>query len=607
MFCALVHRGHPRSRHRSGVARFGPALVVLVLCAAGSARAQSGPPLVNHGLRWIGSAATCRAPSGWTASRLFLSGQLGGGLDRLCVYRWKDATPPTQSSIDGLRTGSGSDDLTEDVPVVYQSGAFSPAEIGLLTGLRSALAAQVGDASLLPKAPGPQTPAARVVVVDTAPDAASGQIRPGVSRHGDTLAHLIEDLVCLPATPTGRLCAAEVTTALALDGGVGTLSDLAAAIERAVVRWQSGRKTAPATTPAHLILNLSLGWEDRPGVADCSTLPTPASAPPVRAVAGILQYAAAQGAMIVAAAGNDSGGPHPRTGLVCPGRYQAASRSGDPGQSLVVAVSGVDYQDRPLANARPLGITGIAGLGFGGVAWSPADPVPPPLTGSSVSTAVVSAIGALVWSQQATWNTAQVTRAVYDGGIPVGPANACPLAIPGCASHRSSVCGALHAAGVAAPCATPAPYQDSNPALPTEIAAIDTEFDGLPPTIGTAVPTAAPLARNTLPGLQLQPWIYPMPIAETCPVCVVESNALVMPALTSPIENTVLVVHYDDGTEQNVALTASTATLTSGVPYWFSLPPAPPGAGIIAAYLTAYAVPPALPSYSITEPVFVEP
>lgn len=614
MFRALVRRARHRSRSRSGVALFGPALFVLALCAAGPARAQGVPPLLNHGVRWIGSATTCRAPGGWTAARLFRTTGLGNGLDRFCAYRWIQAsTLPTQADIAGLFMSSGSDDLTEDVPVVYQNAAFSPAEIAFLTGLRTALSAQVGTAALLPKAPGSQPPVARVVVIDTAPDAASGQIRPGTSRHGDTLAHLIEDLVCLPTTSSGRPCAAEVTTALALEGGVGTLSDLAGAIERAVVLWQNGRKMAPATTPVHLILNLSLGWEDRPGIADCSSTPSQSSVPAVRAVAGILQYAAAQGALIIAAAGNDSGGPRPRSGLICPGRYQAVPRGGDPGQSLVVAVSGVDYQDRPLDNARPLGITGIAALGFGGVAWNPADPVPPPLTGSSVSTAVVSAVGALVWSQRASWTPAQVTRAVYDGGVAVGPANECPLGIPGCASHRASVCGALHTAGVASPCAPTPPYPGSNPALPTEITAFDSEFGGLPPLAGTAATTAAPLPRDLVSTLQIQPWIYPMPIAETCPVCVVESNALIMPALTSPIDDTILVLRYADGTEQEVALTpppsASATSLASGVPYSFTLPAAPAGTvgPIVAAYLTAQAIPPALPPYSIAEPLFVEP
>jgi hypothetical protein len=230
-----------------------------------------------------------------------------------------------------------------------------------------------------------------------------------------------------------------------------------------------------------------------------------------------------------------------------------------------------------------------------------------------VSTAVASAVSALVWSQQATWNTTQVIRAVYNGGIAVGPANECPLAIPGCGSHRTSLCGALHAAGVAVPCAPAAPYPGGNPALPAQITAIDLAFGSLPPTAGIAAPTAAPLPRDIRSTLQIQPWIYPMPIAETCPVCVVEANALLMPALTSPIEDTVLVVRYADGTEQEVALApplpANPTTLASGIPYSFALP-APPSSTsgpIVAAYLTAYATPPSLPPYSITEPLFVEP
>lgn len=84
----------------------------------------------------------------------------------------------------------------------------------LLTGLRTTLRAQVGDASLLPSMPA--RPGVRIAVIDSAPDATSGHIQPGVSRHGDTLAHLIGDLVCQADSMGVRRCAAEVTTVLAL-------------------------------------------------------------------------------------------------------------------------------------------------------------------------------------------------------------------------------------------------------------------------------------------------------------------------------------------------------------------------------------------------------
>src|SRR5262249_1399486 len=123
-------------------------------------------------------------------------------------------TPPTSDQVRQLFTASGGQGLTEDAPVLYPSG-FTTEEVALFAGLRGALRAQVGDASLLPSMPA--TPAVRIVITDPAPDAAAGLILPGASRHGDTLAHLIEDLVCRPASGgKPAACAAEVTTVLAL-------------------------------------------------------------------------------------------------------------------------------------------------------------------------------------------------------------------------------------------------------------------------------------------------------------------------------------------------------------------------------------------------------
>jgi hypothetical protein len=336
-------------------------------------------------------------------------------------------------------------------------------------------------------------------------------------------------------------------------------------------------------------------------------------APPARAVVGILQYAAARGALIVAAAGNDVGGRDPPTGTSCPGRYQAVARDGDPRQPLVIAVSGVDYQDHHLANARPLGIAGFAAIGLGGVAWAPNDAVPAPLTGSSVSTAVVSAVGALVWSQKPAWTAAQVAHAVYEGGVEVGPADACPLGMAGCRSHRASTCGALHAASVSTSCAPAVAGHASSPALPAENDALDLEIAALPVEIGTAALTVQPLPRTLDPTIQLQPWTYPTPVAETCPVCRVANDQLYVPMLSTSVEDPVLVVLYADASVQTVALAPQVPTtppsLAGGTPYAFVLPPPPsPTAGpIVSAYLTALVAPPSLPAHSITEPMFVEP
>jgi hypothetical protein len=594
-----------------------------LLCAGTLSMAKvpvPGSPYFNDGLRWIGTASSCTAPPDWTAERLFRAATPPAGLGDLCLYTWTPVVPaaaPTPAQVNSLFTVSRAHEMTEDVPVVFPAAPASPEEEAVLTGFRTALRAQVGDASLLPSLPA--VPAVRVVVIDSAPDASHGHIQPGANRHGDTLAHLIEDLVCQPAGGgrPGRTCAAEVTTVLALpwiakgvvgpNGGyVGTLSDLARAIERAVSTWQNDRLTAPASTPARLLLNLSVGWEHTAGIADCSTDPPERLGPPARAVRGILQYATSQGALVVAAAGNDSGGPMPRTGLVCPGRYQSVRQDADPSQALLVAVSGVDYHDDPLETARPLGITGIVGLGLGGVAWNPGDPAPPLLTGASVAAAVVSAVGALAWTYQPSWTQRQVTTAVYNGGLDVGAADECPLLLGPCRSRRVSVCGALQAAGASPRCSPAAPKPWSGPDLRAEMAALAATNAGLPASTGTLI---EPLVLGALPRYlspaqsidPRDPWLL---ISTTCRVCERVAPGpwpshvptLFVGPCGRVLNSAVLVVRLADGSQHGLALGPQLAINAS---YAF---PLVPSWVVQSAYLTGFD-----PSgHSVTEQIVVQ-
>ncbi len=582
-------------------------LVTLILSTAPAA-AQS-PPYFNEGLRWIGIAKPCVAPAEWTAERLFRAASLPATLSGFCLFTWAEAGRPTDTQISDLFNISRAREMTEDVPVLFPSAP--PAEQAFYTSLRTALRAQIGDASLL--ASMPAHPRTRIALIDSAPDAPDGAVVPGVSRHGDTLAHLIEDIVCRRGGAGGRICAAEVTTVLALPwiargvlgpsgGNIGSLADLARAIERAVATWQHDRQVAPSTTPERLILNLSLGWEHTPRIADCSTDDSENTGPPARAVRNILQYAAAQGALIIAAAGNDSGGPTPRTGLVCPGRYQAVPQKADPSQALLVAVSGVDYQDRPLETVRPLGITGIAGLGIGGIAWNPADPIPPQLTGSSVSTAVASAVSALVWAQQPSWTASQVTKAVYLGGVDVGKADDCPLLLGHCRSHRVSVCGALHAAGGLPSCAPAAAKPWSCPALAAELAALTAEYATVSPSTNTWHVDLDDIPRNLAPTVQVQPYTFPAPVSVTCRACVAVAGPatpepyLIIPARDQVLNSPVVVVRFDDDTQEAIGLGTS---LASGIPYMFLLPA---GWIVQSAYLTGFE----LSGDSVSEEIFVQ-
>jgi hypothetical protein len=302
---------------------------------------------------------------------------------------------------------------------------------------------------------------------------------------------------------------------------------------------------------------------------------------------------------------------------VCPGRYQAVAQDADPTRSLVVAVSGVDYQDRPLETARPRGITGISGLGLGGVAWAPGDPVPSPLTGSSVSTAVVSAVSALVWAHQPSWTPDHVTEVVYKGGVVLKEGTyECPLLLAACTSHRASVCGALQAAGAATSCAPAAPMAGSSPDLPGETAALAAAFSSLPPTAGASVLVSpGTIPRHVLPTPQILPWTFPQPISDSCPTCVVAESFLSIPARGESLRDPVLVVQF---TDQSVVSGAALALgppenppggppstppiLANTTPYLFALPA---GWGAIqSAYLTAFDV---QKQYSIIEQIFVQP
>ncbi|HRC57908.1 MAG TPA: hypothetical protein PKU97_18400, partial [Kofleriaceae bacterium] len=340
------------ARTRRGVLA---AAALLAVWSLGRPAAAAGAPYYNLGLRWLGEAAVCQAPSGWTAARLLpaLRG-LPAALRDVCLYTWIAgvARPPSPRQVEELWRAAGASNMAEDVPVVHAMSSpevMSTPEESFQTGLRGALTARVGGAGLLPT--WPRYRAVRVVVIDTAPTSPHARIQLGASRHGDTLAHVIEDLVCQPllcmdgcdaAELAARPCVSEVTTELALPwsargiqgqrgGHVGTLADLARAIARALARWQ-------AEGARHrLILNLSVGWEHTEQIAECSTA-EPTSAP-ARAVRGLLQYAAAQGVLVVAAAGNDSAGPSPRVGLTCPGLYQAVPQAAHPSRALLIACS----------------------------------------------------------------------------------------------------------------------------------------------------------------------------------------------------------------------------------------------------------------------------
>jgi hypothetical protein len=274
----------------------------------------------------------------------------------------------------------------------------------------------------------------RLAVLDTAPTGTGAPAPPalGASQHGFSVARIAANLTCSAEKPTA--CVAAVTTRLALprtlvgsepapgethDGGFGSPGDLAEAIARETLAWNPSGG-APSQ---HLILNLSVGWDpdELHAVAppfDGEELNTEEAA-----VYSALVYAAQQGALVIAAAGNGNGGVKPGHGGVWPAAWYAAPPSlpeGSGSTPLLWAIGGVDHANRLLANARAGALPPLvtyadhAAVPLGDGQWTS------PLTGTSAAAVVASSIAAFVWSQQPSLSAAQVMSQLANSGEDIG-------------------------------------------------------------------------------------------------------------------------------------------------------------------------------------------
>lgn len=315
---------------------------------------------------------------------------------------------------------------------------------------------------------------ATVALLDSAPDSSGAwpedttpfQGPPG---HGLWMAAFVQQLTC----PDSVECPVNLVTRQVLgrtrtshngnapDGAVwGTLGDLARGIVRTVRLWEAG---GPRRGP--LVLNMSVGWHPyfgggAPGVyeigADGAELPgdgseqvfswskvDPSSFPPdVRAVFDALAYARCKGALSFAAAGNATGGPVGGSGPLLPAGWEGLDTSKiptcaalgadspvaptvvDPALPLVVAVGGVDAEDRDLSVSRPGSRPLIVANGDHArfkAEFSQVATQGPTLTGTSVSTVVASSAAAAIWTLDTTLTAKQVLDRLISSGTPVQP------------------------------------------------------------------------------------------------------------------------------------------------------------------------------------------
>ncbi|TKD05047.1 hypothetical protein [Polyangium fumosum] len=535
----------------------------------------STPTAGCAGLRWVGLSTTGACPMpppGWVGGPAFGvpagSPPLPPYLADYCLYSWTAPGLPAAADVNNLGVqlaGAGVLGLAEDCVVV------GPLADGFSDASREWLHAEYMSrmGSFGPLTFGSKRPAeVRIALADSSPDDTAGTLPLGTLDHGYLLGWLAKDLAC----PAGGPCAARVTTELALPridaekadftkgGLVGTRLDLARAIVMAVERWKKDRADhlllGAGVDHPRLVVNLSVGWEPALG---CDS--NPASNAVSASVYDALVHAHCHGAAVIAAAGNDRGGPSPPHGLVCPAAWtvDAGPTSGTctslegtgytnafagglplfpPGREppLVHAVGGLEYADRPIARTRPEGMPPLAALALQGVAAGPSRPFPAPRTGTSLGAAAVSAIAAAAWAYRPSLSAGELLELVYASGERTNLVADVPSPAE---VKRPSLCAAIAAVcslgnNAACPpglaCAPIPPRFDQNPPLfPGGLALLDAAFEDAPAFVAPP-PSDDPAPSEQVPSLAIPPWVRPQPDSPPCGSCVIHFGSVHDPA-----------------------------------------------------------------------------
>jgi hypothetical protein len=395
-------------------------------------------------------------------------------------------------------------------------------------------------------------PVVRVALIDTQVTAAVGEAAADQARHGCAMRSFMHDLTCEGDCPM------ETTSVLALDrvpgspptvdpvrgGFYGTQGTLARRIVQAVSQWRRDGRPGP------LIVHLAVGWDpqyssppDAPGALSLAA----------RAVRDAVEHTTCDGGLVIAAAGNETGGPLTSLGPMFPAGWAAElARCGGP---LLHAVDAVGPEGSLVLRARPRATPRLVAPGFHAMAdveaWSPGcgvggAPVTS-LTGSSVATAVTAAAAAAVWRVRPELRATEVMDLVWSSGSP--PAGPPPdggwWAAFGPAEpvRQVSVCAALKAAcdgldpapaGCASACPSPA-------ALPWGYdpgADVSLSGDALglltPPACG-----AGPCPHDTwVNGFGAPASVSPTPSSDGCAECWWSPSGLhlvINPELRSPL------------------------------------------------------------------------
>ncbi len=399
-------------------------------------------------------------------SHEFFLGMLPAHLERFCLYSWGGVPGAHTLPTDPLSIAPLAH-MSIDLPVVTANGnGFEEAYRPQLAEVFFSQSGRINEWS--PKGESP----VRVAVVDSESELSS---HPYIE-HASAMISIIEALACDDLEPNrpgeeGEHNGCNIGTyrALALplledgsertEGGYyGTRAHVAMAIVESVLGWRKALDRDEEDS--QLVINLSLGWVAT-GLGGCgqgdaepwceatghgAALLDWLSGPPVgapnyateaanEAVHTALVYASCNGAVIVAAAGNGRDDSC-NEALMAPASWSylpapTPKECGDLGFSppeqytrghlhsarpLLVPVSAVDHNDQQISATRPGTETRLVAPGYMATVGSHMTP----LTGTSVSAAVVSGAAARLWAHQPERSQADLIDQLYATAVPTG-------------------------------------------------------------------------------------------------------------------------------------------------------------------------------------------
>lgn len=540
------------------------------------------------------------AQGSWLESSLFeqagrAHNQLPYALQRYCLYEALPQSPAAdEAGPEDQQTGGLI--ASPDTAAVAVAGSLDD----MMQANSEALFLQ--QAGQHPDVLAGTVPDVRLAIIDSTPTYQPANLpwtHAGDSEHGYAMSNIARQLTC--DADTTRDCFANISTQLALDldwagstgsgiavkdtvngGEFGSIAGLAQAIRREVVEW--GRDFYDGTGEA-LVLNLSLGWHPAYGG---QRLPRSAWSADIQAVFDASVNARCQGALILAAAGNRSGGPSHAVGPILPAAWARDKDAllvnevdgpksceeilygpggnwpggtgpviGDDVQ-LLWAVGGVDEQSHDIAVSRDFSRPPFVAYGEDGSVTDDFGVPTNGLTGTSVATVVASATAAAIWHEAKGKTPTEVMKALYDFGVGVGrPTDQVYCPRTGCVeSKKVEVCGVVDGFCGANPCvdigtATCASTAAPVSVTPSPLDALAFSAEGDSFTLG---PAAAPrrrhvacargterlvngdagyLAADPCPehqyyGVSAAPFTEPQPTTTWCPWCYVDrTNAII--------------------------------------------------------------------------------